>query len=185
MSLVPNFDDSANAIALLTKAYGSFVSDINQLIPETTTPIPTTALEFNPALDPYPANLVTPSSVPPGPNYNIFTVGRDGKYQITVNINWSPGPLLFAGQSGFNVFLLRNGANVPDSSRQVHNSATTTGVPCPNFTCQWDIPMLLGDTVQVMMSSGFGVGQGFTTQALPGGLEPAIPSATLNILQID
>jgi hypothetical protein len=179
MSLIPNFDTAGNAISNISKGYGSFSSTINQLIPETTTPVPSAPIQFN-------VQNIVPDFITVGASpYTQFTMGRSGKYSITLTLNWDSGPLPYGGIAGFFIHLIKSGIDVPNSTMPVINpNAVGGGIPCPAFCCQWVEAFNVGDTLEVMMNSGLGVGQGFQLVSIPGGIDPAQPSATINILEI-
>jgi hypothetical protein len=166
MSLIPNFDNAGSSFVVLNKAVASFYSTQNQLM---------TGGPAIPILFDTQTPGVSPVDISLNPVTGEVTFNRTGLYKVMVDINFS---LTVPGPAGFACWLTVNGTAVPASHRlhNIENNPPTSSVH------EWFVPITIGDVLTVDIGSSAGPTTVYIVFPPP---IPDLPSAIVNILQID
>ena len=166
MSLIPNVDNGSGAFIGGFKAIASFYSTQNQLM---------TGGPAIPILFDTQTPGITPVDVVLNNITGEMTFNRTGIYKITVDITFS---LTVPGPAGLASWLTINGTSVPVSFR-THNIDQN---PPQSAFHEWFVPILIGDILTIDIGSSAGPTTVFVVFPPP---IPDLPSAVVNILQID
>lgn len=165
MSLVPNFD-SGSSISNVFKAVASFYSTQQQLM---------AGGPYVPILFDTQTPSITPVDITLNAVTGEMTFNRAGLYKVSVDINFV---LTVPGPAGLECYLTINGTPVSISSR-THNINTN---PTQSAYHEWFVSISVGDILTIDIGSSAGTQTNYVSFPPP---IPDLPSAIVNILQID